>query len=199
MDVVKRAGTVRRIVVCVLFLSTFAMGAALAKGTGQIEICHFQEGTGGWRKLMIGESAAPAHLGDHDDAVPGGVTPRTLTSLNAACRAPLPGCRDCLVVKRDVGCELEACEAVVCEEDPFCCEVEWDFICVAEALSDCVDVCVIPADFSSCCVATAELGCGDDTCEATVCAEDPYCCEVGWDGICAGEAFEDCPGLCEVD
>ena len=199
MDVVTRPGTVRRIVVCVLFLSTFGMGAALAQGEGKIEVCHFQGGTEGWRKLVIGQSAVPTHLGGHDDAVPGGMTPRTRTPLDAECRTPLPSCGDCLAQNSDAGCRVDACEAVVCEEDSFCCEVGWDFICAAEAYFDCVGLCVIPADFSNCCLPVGRVGCDNDSCEAIVCAEDPFCCDVAWDGRCAAEAIADCRRLCAVD
>lgn len=36
----------------------------------------------------------------------------------------------------------------------------------------------------------------DPTCEAAVCAVDPFCCNTSWDGICAGEAVNDFPTEC---
>lgn len=36
----------------------------------------------------------------------------------------------------------------------------------------------------------------DPTCEAAVCAYDPFCCSTSWDGICAGEAANDFPTEC---
>ncbi len=35
-------------------------------------------------------------------------------------------------------------------------------------------------------------GCNDATCQATICAVDPFCCNVAWDGICASEAIVFC-------
>ena len=34
-------------------------------------------------------------------------------------------------------------------------------------------------------------GCEDPVCEASVCSYDPFCCDYGWDSICAGEAMDD--------
>lgn len=36
----------------------------------------------------------------------------------------------------------------------------------------------------------------DPACEAAVCAVDPFCCNISWDGICAGEAVNDFPTEC---
>jgi hypothetical protein len=30
-----------------------------------------------------------------------------------------------------------------------------------------------------------------------VCAQDTFCCDVAWDGLCADAALTDCPGLCQ--
>jgi hypothetical protein len=49
---------------------------------------------------------------------------------------------------------------------------------------------------SNCCFANGGLGCDDKTCSATVCGVDPFCCDVAWDGICAGEALTLCPDIC---
>ena len=45
---------------------------------------------------------------------------------------------------------------------------------------------------SDCCFANGTPGCDDPTCEAIVCAVDPFCCDVAWDSICAGEAATMC-------
>ncbi|MFQ5430726.1 MAG: hypothetical protein ACE5E1_10485, partial [Phycisphaerae bacterium] len=37
-------------------------------------------------------------------------------------------------------------------------------------------------------------GCNDPVCCNIVCAIDPFCCDVAWDGICAGEAADLCGG-----
>lgn len=46
-----------------------------------------------------------------------------------------------------------------------------------------------------CAVTPAVAGCGNCTCEACVCAQDPYCCTVQWDGLCVEMCTEgDCGG-----
>jgi hypothetical protein len=51
---------------------------------------------------------------------------------------------------------------------------------------------------SNCCTPNGGLGCDDPACEAAVCAVDPFCCDVAWDGICAGEAVDLCGDLCTI-
>ena len=38
-------------------------------------------------------------------------------------------------------------------------------------------------------------GCEVAECEATVCAIDPFCCDIGWDDICISEAADLCVGV----
>ena len=45
----------------------------------------------------------------------------------------------------------------------------------------------------TCCVANGTPGCQDVTCCESVCAIDPFCCDVEWDGLCADQA----QGLCD--
>ena len=42
-----------------------------------------------------------------------------------------------------------------------------------------------------CCEAHGTPGCSDSECCQSVCAYDPFCCEVAWDGWCADQAMED--------
>ena len=43
----------------------------------------------------------------------------------------------------------------------------------------------------------AGIGCETAECQAAICIIDPYCCDVAWDSICAGEAFDLCvPDIC---
>jgi len=62
--------------------------------------------------------------------------------LCAGCGAPSAG--SCYCQHAGPGCDQAACCRTVCESDPFCCESEWDSICVSEALS----LCGCPADFN---------------------------------------------------
>jgi hypothetical protein len=41
---------------------------------------------------------------------------------------------------------------------------------------------------TSCTVPGAGTGCSDSVCCGTVCINDPYCCDIGWDSQCANEA-----------
>ena len=52
---------------------------------------------------------------------------------------------------------------------------------------------------SNCFFANGGLGCDDDECEATVCGQDSFCCDVAWDGICSDAAIELCPVDVESD
>lgn len=42
----------------------------------------------------------------------------------------------------------------------------------------------------SCCVSRNSAGCYDDDCRLTVCACDPFCCDVAWDESCAGTGVD---------
>jgi hypothetical protein len=109
-------------------------------------------------------------------------------------------CGDCLIANGTPGCQNADCEAAVCAVDPFCCDVTWDGICASEAEDICdPDLCIaIPTELcGDCLIANGTPGCQNASCEAAVCAVDPFCCDVTWDGICAGEADAICvPGLC---
>ena len=47
---------------------------------------------------------------------------------------------------------------------------------------------------NDCCASSPDnsTGCEDPECEAAVCAEDSFCCDSAWDGICANEAADLC-------
>ncbi len=74
---------------------------------------------------------------------------------------------------------------------------DWD---VAFALDIAFDTsaCSLPDPCESgtgdCCAATGAPACGDPVCCALVCATDAYCCEVEYDGVCAGiaQGFIEC-------
>jgi hypothetical protein len=104
-----------------------------------------------------------------------------------------------------LGCNDRTCEALVCGIDPFCCNVAWDSICAGEAATfpECVAGCTGGdgggdggGAASNCCVPNGGLGCSDPDCQAAVCGIDPFCCNVAWDSICAGEAAT-FPAECE--
>jgi len=86
----------------------------------------------------------------------------------------------CCMATGSVGCKDPAVEQCVCAMDPFCCNVQWDGICAAEA-----DEC--GSCTGDCCAAHDLPGCDDEGIEACVCKADPYCCGNSWDSLCAGE------------
>ncbi|NUN15076.1 MAG: hypothetical protein HUU55_15710, partial [Myxococcales bacterium] len=116
------------------------------------------------------------------------------------CAAP-PVVSDCCTTVGEVGgCGPGnlACEDCVCALDPFCCDTAFDQLCVDAANGpDCGIACGCIEVQSDCCTTTSGLtGCTDPTCEACVCALDPFCCETSWDGICVNEAQNDCAADC---
>jgi hypothetical protein len=79
------------------------------------------------------------------------------------------------------------CEELVCFEDDYCCNVDWDDVCVDQALDYC-DPCLdqpvpYPGDTGNACI-------------DSVCDVDPWCCgldadgEGYWDSYCVDAAYE---------
>lgn len=54
------------------------------------------------------------------------------------------------------------------------------------------------ADLGNCCVPDGSVGCEITEVADCVCAEDPFCCEEGWDETCAGEVNTLGCGTCEL-
>ena len=59
--------------------------------------------------------------------------------LAASLTCALQAQSGCLEPHQDPGCDDPECEAAVCNEDPFCCEVTWDSNCVDIAKQVCED------------------------------------------------------------
>ena len=122
--------------------------------------------------------------------------------VDAAEKDPLCGCAgvgcgapdagNCCLPHGSPYCDDNFCCGAVCFADPFCCDAQWDGVCVdlAQQLCGC-NACGDPAA-GDCCSAHASPYCDDATCCAAVCAVDPVCCKDQWDGICAGEADDLC-------
>jgi hypothetical protein len=131
---------------------------------------------------------------------------------------------DCLICPGDCGacggtgcCEAHAttaCDdatvaACVCNQDAFCCQVEWDGVCVDEVVSLGCGTCggsgpvcgdgqcesgesckVCPGDCGacpgsgSCCEVHQNPGCNDPTVQKCVCDADIFCCDTQWDDQC---------------
>ncbi|MEE9212233.1 MAG: right-handed parallel beta-helix repeat-containing protein [Phycisphaeraceae bacterium] len=50
--------------------------------------------------------------------------------------------------------------------------------------------------FSDCCFSNDTPGCDNAGCTAAVCDQDPFCCQVSWDVLCALQAGAACPEVC---
>lgn len=107
----------------------------------------------------------------------------------------------CYEINGNRGCNNSGCCQTVCADDPYCCNTNWDGICVGEAF----DLCGNCGDFGAgdCFASNGTAGCDIDDCCQAVCVADPFCCNSFWDGICANEAFDLCalnaPAPCSVD
>ncbi len=47
---------------------------------------------------------------------------------------------------------------------------------------------------SNCCTpgGNGGLGCDNQACQDLICGQDAFCCNTSWDGICAGDAIDQC-------
>jgi hypothetical protein len=129
---------------------------------------------------------------------------------------------DCCADNGTPGCDNPAVESCVCADDAYCCETKWDGICAGEVESmgcgscngtgpecgdgscDAGEDCqVCPEDCGpcggtgSCCEPQDTPGCDNPTLQACVCAQDSFCCEFTWDGICVEEVAEFGCGSCD--
>lgn len=126
------------------------------------------------------------------------------TAWDAACVATAAalcdGCGDptsgsCCEAHAAPFCNDAVCCDAICAFDPFCCDVEWDSICVEETLtsSSCgCDPCLVSTE--SCFSEHAAPGCADSACCTQVCGSDPSCCEITWDSACKDAANVTCGG-----
>jgi hypothetical protein len=99
---------------------------------------------------------------------------------------------DCLAPHPGIGCSDLECCAVVCAVDPLCCSQSWDADCVNFANLLCVGLCGATAS-GDCSVPHPTPACSRRECCETVCADDPFCCETGWDTNCVAAAGSLCP------
>ncbi len=114
-----------------------------------------------------------------------GSCPEGASCTDGACHGG-PGCQ----VEEGPGCGGCNCEACVCEIDAYCCDTQYDDICVGLCISDCGGCPTDPVE-----------GCGDGACAGgetcTTCPADCGC-EAGFtckDGTCEEATCEvDCTG-----
>jgi hypothetical protein len=106
---------------------------------------------------------------------------------------------DCCTPSEGIGCGDPLVEACVCDVDPYCCEREWDNVCVDLM----IDVGCLSCDSSTqlvpntCCAPTGEPGCPEAAVSECVCAIDPFCCDVLWDETCVALVEANECGMCQ--
>ncbi|XXX82609.1 hypothetical protein WMF30_28040 [Sorangium sp. So ce134] len=102
----------------------------------------------------------------------------------------------------------DGCSAVVtsvCAADPYCCNTEWDGLCVSEVQSVANNLmCRIGSCSHALCTEGDALTPSCDVppltssgCVKLVCNEDPYCCNTAWDKTCVGEVESVCGNTCD--
>ena len=125
---------------------------------------------------------------------------------NWDCGDPCAG--SCCLPNGTPKCDDESCCDAVCADDSYCCDVEWDLVCAGMALTndDCTgleDACPVAVcgdpDAGDCCFPNGTPSCNDENCCNDVCDDDPVCCDLAWDGVCAQIAAEICSDLCDSD
>ena len=110
-------------------------------------------------------------------------TADTCTEEGACLATPIEGCalsHPCAAssTPQSTDAEITAC---VCAIDPWCCDNNWDGICVDEAISECGAICdcTDPASEASCNV-DADCGwCSDSLCDTPWACSEGLCVEVG--------------------
>ncbi len=109
-----------------------------------------------------------------------------------------PGAGSCFVAHPLPGCSGTACCGVVCQVDPFCCQVTWDDACASMAEQACDPIPSVCGDpvAGECFLQHGTPFCDHEGCCNTVCGIDPFCCESSWDATCAQEAIENCQLYC---
>lgn len=120
----------------------------------------WDEGCVGVAFLLCGGCPAPSCEGALLENEPFG------EETNGGCAATTYA-SDCCQAHADGGCDDAACEALVCDVEPTCCNVEWDIACVFAAWQQCQGLCSpIPGP-------SLDVACGDVVC-GTIWADGPF-------------------------
>ncbi|MBI4716759.1 MAG: thrombospondin type 3 repeat-containing protein [Planctomycetes bacterium] len=103
-----------------------------------------------------------------------------------------PGCND--------PASATVCQST-CAVDQFCCDTEWDAVCVSKAdgIAHGFSACGA-AQAGSCFSAHTAPGCSNESCLTdqpksvcqAVCEVDPFCCLTEWDAVCVEEIGDEC-------
>lgn len=104
---------------------------------------------------------------------------------------------DCCSAHGSPGCDDPPVEDCVCALDAYCCDNEWDGICVSEAQYACMDDCGLPPpDMGDCCMPQPGPGCGDMVVSECTCMIDSGCCLFPWSNDCIQLAVTSCGIMC---
>ncbi len=115
----------------------------------------------------------------------------------------------CCEPHKTLGCEDVDIAACVCNQDMYCCEVEWDSVCVdevdsfgcgqcggnqpqcgngtcegGETCKTCPQDCGPCGGQGDCCTPNDTPGCNNPSIQKCVCDKDVFCCETKWDEEC---------------
>lgn len=99
----------------------------------------------------------------------------------------------------------DSCAADLCAVDSYCCETEWDDVCVSEVAEACGTTCgEDPGDpedppVGNChdeCTAGEPQDPSCNACVDAICTQDSYCCDVEWDDVCIGYVDDLCSPPC---
>ena len=114
---------------------------------------------------------------------------RELCDLSPCCLSMIPGNTPTFT---SPGCENSRCTELVCDFDPFCCDVTWSMDCVehAEALCGICPTCVGSTNACGMSAPPGVSGCADPQCCESICTQPDleFCCEIEWDYLCATAA-----------
>ncbi|MCA9711322.1 MAG: hypothetical protein KDK70_36120, partial [Myxococcales bacterium] len=106
----------------------------------------------------------------------------------------------CCVANGSPGCDEPIVEACVCAEMVECCSDEWTARCAgmvdelrcgacgpdpSDTTPPDPDGTTSPPSGQDCCAGGSEPGCNDPAVEACVCGEIAFCCDTGWEKVCA--------------
>ncbi len=142
-----------------------------------------------WDPLCVSEASGcgadcgPAPSCGDGSCDDGAEPPEDCVSCPQDC-GPCPALGDCCDEHPDPGCNVEAVSSCVCDADPFCCNSEWDALCVEAAGKDC----------NAGCVAAPPAVCGDGLCDSS---EDCETCPLDC-GLCPGTGSGGSGDCCEA-
>ena len=91
----------------------------------------------------------------------------------------------------------DPCVADICAVDSFCCQFEWDVLCIERVLTVCEDLICAAACSHNLCETGEPLDSTCNSCAALVCFQDPSCCTDSWDASCVSRVEQECGYQCK--